>query len=113
MLDNVIDINYYAVIKAKNSNNRHRPVGLGIMGFQDCLYESGVAYNSPAAVNFADTCMETVCYHAYWASTELAEERGAYNRFSRQFMGAGYFFRRIHCAFWPNRAAWPPKKAAN
>ena len=81
MLDNVIDINYYAVIKAKNSNNRHRPVGLGIMGFQDCLYESGVAYNSPAAVEFADTCMETVCYHAYWASTELAEERGAYNSF--------------------------------
>ncbi len=78
MLDNVIDINYYAVKKARDSNMRHRPVGLGIMGFQDCLYELRVPYASEAAVEFADKSMEAVCYHAYWASTELAKERGKY-----------------------------------
>jgi ribonucleoside-diphosphate reductase alpha chain len=78
MLDNVIDINYYAVKKARDSNLRHRPVGLGIMGFQDCLYELRVPYASEAAVEFADKSMEAVCYHAYWASTELARERGRY-----------------------------------
>jgi ribonucleoside-diphosphate reductase alpha chain len=78
MLDNVIDINYYAVKKARDSNMRHRPVGLGIMGFQDCLYELRVPYASQAAVEFADQSMEAVCYHAYWASTELAKERGKY-----------------------------------
>ena len=78
MLDNVIDINYYAVKKARDSNLRHRPVGLGIMGFQDCLYELRVPYASQAAVEFADQSMEAVCYHAYWASTELAKERGQY-----------------------------------
>ena len=78
MLDNVIDINYYAVKKARDSNMRHRPVGLGIMGFQDCLYELRVPYASQEAVEFADKSMETVCYYAYWASTELAKERGKY-----------------------------------
>jgi len=78
MLDNVIDINYYAVKKARDSNMRHRPVGLGIMGFQDCLYELRIPYASEAAVEFADRSMEAVCYHAYWASTELARERGRY-----------------------------------
>jgi ribonucleoside-diphosphate reductase alpha chain len=78
MLDNVIDINYYAVKKARDSNMRHRPVGLGIMGFQDCLYELRVPYASQQAVEFADKSMEAVCYHAYWASTELAKERGRY-----------------------------------
>ena len=78
MLDNVIDINYYAVKKARDSNMRHRPVGLGIMGFQDCLYELRVPYASLQAVEFADKSMEAVCYHAYWASTELAKERGRY-----------------------------------
>ena len=78
MLDNVIDINYYAVKKARDSNMRHRPVGLGIMGFQDCLYELRVPYASQDAVEFADKSMEAVCYHAYWASTELAKERGKY-----------------------------------
>lgn len=78
MLDNVIDINYYAVAKARNSNLKHRPVGLGIMAFQDCLHALRVAYGSDAAVEFADRSMEMVCYHAYWASTELAEERGRY-----------------------------------
>ncbi|HSC99350.1 MAG TPA: ribonucleoside-diphosphate reductase subunit alpha, partial [Casimicrobiaceae bacterium] len=78
MLDNVIDINYYAVAKARNSNLKHRPVGLGIMGFQDCLHAMRIPYGSAAALEFADTSMEAVCYHAYWASTELAEERGRY-----------------------------------
>jgi ribonucleoside-diphosphate reductase alpha chain len=78
MLDNVIDINYYAVAKARNSNLRHRPVGLGIMGFQDCLHVMRVPYASDEAIAFADTSMEAVCYHAYGASTELAAERGRY-----------------------------------
>jgi ribonucleoside-diphosphate reductase alpha chain len=81
MLDNVIDINYYAVDKAKNSNMRHRPVGLGIMGFQDCLHRLRTAYASPEAVEFADRSMEMVAFCAYWASTELAEERGRYSSF--------------------------------
>ena len=78
MLDNVIDINYYAVEKARNANMRHRPVGMGIMGFQDCLHMMRVPYSSMAAVEFADKSMEAVCYYAYLASTELAEERGRY-----------------------------------
>jgi ribonucleoside-diphosphate reductase alpha chain len=82
MLDNVIDINYYAVAKARNSNMRHRPVGLGIMGFQDCLHQLRIPYSSQAAVEFADASMEQVAYAAYWASTELAEERGRYASFA-------------------------------
>ena len=78
MLDNVIDINFYAVAKARNSNLKHRPVGLGIMGFQDCLHKLRIPYASKEAVEFADHTMEAVAYHAYWASTELAEERGRY-----------------------------------
>jgi ribonucleoside-diphosphate reductase alpha chain len=81
MLDNVIDINYYAVDKARNSNLRHRPVGLGIMGFQDCLHRLRIPYASQEAVDFADRSMEMVCFAAYWASTELAEERGRYSSF--------------------------------
>jgi ribonucleoside-diphosphate reductase alpha chain len=81
MLDNVIDINYYAVKKARDSNLRHRPVGLGIMGFQDCLYQLRTPYASAEAVEFADRSMEAVCYHAYWASTELAAERGRYSSY--------------------------------
>jgi ribonucleoside-diphosphate reductase alpha chain len=81
MLDNVIDINYYAVHKAKNSNMRHRPVGLGIMGFQDCLHQLRTPYASQEAMEFADRSMEMVSYAAYWASTELAEERGRYASF--------------------------------
>src|SRR5581483_7128667 len=78
MLDNVIDINYYAVSKARNSNMKHRPVGLGIMGFQDCLHILRLPYGSEDAVQFADRSMEAVAYYAYWASSELAEERGRY-----------------------------------
>jgi ribonucleoside-diphosphate reductase alpha chain len=81
MLDNVIDINYYAVAKARNSNLKHRPVGLGIMAFQDCLHELRLPYACEAAVSFADQSMEAVCYYAYWASTELAEERGTYSSY--------------------------------
>ncbi|WP_096664500.1 ribonucleoside-diphosphate reductase subunit alpha [Polaromonas sp. AET17H-212] len=89
MLDNVIDINYYAVKKARDSNMRHRPVGLGIMGFQDCLYELRIPYASDAAVEFADKSMEAVCYHAYWASTELARERGKYTSYKGSLWDQG------------------------
>jgi len=81
MLDNVIDINYYAVKKARDSNLRHRPVGLGVMGFQDALYQLRTPYASEAAVEFADRSMEAICYYAYWASTELAAERGRYSTY--------------------------------
>ena len=81
MLDNVIDINYYAVKKARDSNLRHRPVGLGIMAFQDSLYSLRIPYASDAAVEFADQSMEAVSYYAYWASTELARERGKYSSY--------------------------------
>src|SRR5438552_4416400 len=78
MLDNVIDINYNAVRKARDSNLKHRPVGLGIMGFQDCLQLLRIPYASQEAVEFADRSMEAIAYFSYWASTELAEERGRY-----------------------------------
>jgi ribonucleoside-diphosphate reductase alpha chain len=89
MLDNVIDINYYAVAKARNSNLKHRPVGLGIMGFQDCLHLLRVPYASQEAVEFADRSMEAVAYYAYWASTELAEERGRYSSFKGSLWDRG------------------------
>ena len=89
MLDNVIDINYYAVKKARDSNLRHRPVGLGIMAFQDALYELRVPYASQEAVEFADKSMEAVCYHAYWASTELAKERGRYSSYKGSLWDKG------------------------
>jgi len=89
MLDNVIDINYYAVGKARTSNLRHRPVGLGIMGFQDCLHMMRVPYGSEAAVEFADRSQEAVCYYAYWASTELAAERGRYSSFAGSLWDRG------------------------
>jgi ribonucleoside-diphosphate reductase alpha chain len=89
MLDNVVDINYYAVDKARNSNLRHRPVGLGIMGFQDCLHLLRVPYASADAVQFADRSMEMVAYCAYWASTELAEERGRYSSFKGSLWDRG------------------------
>ena len=89
MLDNVIDINYYAVAKARNSNLKHRPVGLGIMGFQDCLHLLRVPYASKEAVEFADRSMEAVAFHAYWASTDLAEERGRYSSFKGSLWDRG------------------------
>ncbi|KXS51673.1 MAG: ribonucleoside-diphosphate reductase alpha chain, partial [Marinobacter sp. T13-3] len=81
MLDNVIDINYYAVPQAKNANLKHRPVGLGLMGFQDALYQLGLSYSSPEAVRFADVAMEQLSYFAIRASATLAGERGAYETY--------------------------------
>jgi ribonucleoside-diphosphate reductase alpha chain len=89
MLDNVIDINYYAVKKARDSNLRHRPVGLGIMAFQDSLYELQIPYASQAAVEFADRSMEAICYYAYWASTELSRERGRYSSYKGSLWDQG------------------------
>ncbi len=89
MLDNVIDINYYAVRKARDSNLRHRPVGLGLMGFQDSLYEMRIPYASDAAVAFADESMEAICYYAYWASSELARERGTYASYQGSLWSQG------------------------
>ncbi|MBQ1495228.1 MAG: ribonucleoside-diphosphate reductase subunit alpha [Acinetobacter sp.] len=89
MLDNVIDINYYAVPQAKNSNLKHRPVGMGIMGFQDALYEMGIAYGSDAAVDFADESMEVISYYAIQTSSDLALERGAYSTFEGSLWDQG------------------------
>ncbi len=81
MLDNVIDINYYAVTTARNSNARHRPIGLGLMGFHDALFKKRVPYSSPAAVQFADNSMEAISYFAIEASSDLAQERGTYHTY--------------------------------
>ncbi len=89
MLDNVIDINYYAVKKARDSNLRHRPVGLGLMGFQDALYQLRLPYASNEAVEFADRSMEAICYYAYWASSELAAERGRYSTYKGSLWDRG------------------------
>ncbi|ATJ81344.1 ribonucleoside-diphosphate reductase subunit alpha [Halomonas beimenensis] len=89
MLDNVIDINYYAVPQAERSNFRHRPVGLGIMGFQDALYAQDIAYASEDAVTFADRSMELVSYHAIEASADLAAERGRYESFEGSLWSQG------------------------
>ncbi|MDY6984742.1 MAG: ribonucleoside-diphosphate reductase subunit alpha, partial [Pseudomonadota bacterium] len=89
MLDNVIDINYYSVEAAKNSNMKHRPVGLGIMGFQDALYEQKIPYASEAAVTFADRAMEVISYHAIEASSKLAEERGTYESYKGSLWDRG------------------------
>ncbi len=89
MLDNVIDINYYSVSQARRSNLRHRPVGLGIMGFQDALYKLRVPYASDDAVAFADRSMELVSYHAIKASTDLADERGRYSTYEGSLWSQG------------------------
>ncbi|HSH96882.1 MAG: ribonucleoside-diphosphate reductase subunit alpha [Methylophilaceae bacterium] len=89
MLDNVVDINFYAVGHARNSNYRHRPVGLGIMGFQDMLHALRIPYASQQAVEIADRTMEAICYNAYLASSNLAEERGAYSSFKGSLWDQG------------------------
>ncbi|MEM7541331.1 MAG: ribonucleoside-diphosphate reductase subunit alpha [Pseudomonadota bacterium] len=89
MLDNVIDYNYYSVPTARASNLRHRPVGLGLMGFQDCLYQLKYSYASQEAVDFADRSMEMISYYAIKASTDLAEERGAYKSFEGSLWSKG------------------------
>jgi len=89
MLDNVIDINYYSVPQAKTSNMNHRPVGLGLMGFQDSLYIQQIPYSSEAAVQFADNSMEAISYYAIEASTMLAEERGTYETYQGSLWSQG------------------------
>ncbi len=89
LLDNVVDLNFYPTLKARNANVRHRPVGLGIMGFSNCLQRMGLAYGSQETLDFADRSMESVCYEAYWASTELAEERGRYSSFAGSLWDQG------------------------
>jgi ribonucleoside-diphosphate reductase alpha chain len=89
MLDNVIDINYYSVDQAKTSNLRHRPVGMGVMGFQDALYKQRIAYASDQAVDFADVSMEMISYYAISASNELAEERGRYESYEGSLWDQG------------------------
>ncbi len=89
MLDNVIDINYYSVDQARRSNMRHRPVGLGIMGFQDVLYKLRIPYGSDAAVEFADRSMEAVSYYTIEASSRLAKERGSYESFPGSLWSRG------------------------
>jgi len=91
MLDNVIDINYYSVDTAKNSNLKHRPVGMGIMGFQDALYLQDVPYCSDAAIEFADRSMEVISYHVIYASSELAKERGTYPSYEGSLWSQGIF----------------------
>ncbi len=89
MLDNVIDINYYSVPQAKTSNLKHRPVGMGIMGFQDALYKQRIPYASDRAVEFADLSMEIVSYHAINASMDLAQERGRYESYDGSLWDQG------------------------
>jgi len=89
MLDNVIDYNYYSVPQARTSNLRHRPVGLGIMGFQDALYKQHISYASENAIEFADVSMEAVSYYAIQASTHLAEERGTYSSYQGSLWSQG------------------------
>lgn len=89
MLDNVIDINYYAVPQAEASNLKHRPVGMGIMGFQDALYALNIAYGSPEAVEFADRSMEIISYFAIETSSDLAVERGSYSTFKGSLWDQG------------------------
>ena len=89
LLDNVIDMNYYTIPQAKNANLRHRPVGLGIMGFQDVLYRKQICYDSPEAVAFADESMELISYYAIEASIQLAKERGAYSTYEGSLWSKG------------------------
>merc|ERR1711965_618085 len=91
MLDNVIDINYYSVDTAKNSNLKHRPVGMGLMGFQDALYMQDSPYCSDEAIEFADRSMEVISYYAIHASSELAKERGTYPSYEGSLWSQGIF----------------------
>lgn len=89
MLDNVIDINYYTVPQARRSNLKHRPIGLGLMGFQDALYQLRLPYASEAAITFADHSMESISYYAIEASCDLAKERGSYESFKGSLWSQG------------------------
>ena len=89
MLDNVIDINYYSVPEAKNSNFKHRPVGMGMMGFQDALYLKNIPYDSQESIEFADELMELISYYAIEASSDLAKERGSYQSYAGSLWDQG------------------------
>ena len=89
MLDNVIDLNYYSVEAAARTNKTHRPVGLGQVGFQDCLYKIGVPFDSDEAVSFADRSTELIAFNAYWASSDLAAERGRYDSYEGSLWSQG------------------------
>lgn len=91
MLDNVIDINFYPTIEAKNANMRHRPIGFGLMGFQDALYKLDIAFEDEKALEVADTLMEKISYHVILASSKLAKERGAYQSFKGSKWDRGLF----------------------
>lgn len=91
MLDNVIDVNFYPTVEAERSNFRHRPVGLGIMGFHDALYQMDINFDSEEAVTFADESMELISYHAILSSAELARERGGYSSFKGSKWDRGLF----------------------
>jgi ribonucleoside-diphosphate reductase alpha chain len=121
MLDNVIDINYYTIPEARRSNLRHRPIGLGLMGFQDALYRQRIPYASDAAVTFADLSMEAVAYHAIEASVELAAERGSYETFAGSLWSRGILphdsLRLVHASRGeptdavPSTLDWPALRA--
>jgi ribonucleoside-diphosphate reductase alpha chain len=89
MLDNVIDINFYPVDKARNSNIKHRPIGMGMMGFQDCLYKMKINYTSSAAMQFADEITEVIAYYAYESSSDLSVERGVYSSYNGSLWDQG------------------------
>ncbi len=91
MLDNVIDINYYTTKECETSNMRHRPVGMGIMGFQDALYQLDIAFNSEKAVQFGDESMELISYYSILGSSQLAKERGAYKSYKGSKWDRGIF----------------------
>jgi ribonucleoside-diphosphate reductase alpha chain len=91
MLDNVIDLNFYPTIEAKTSNLRHRPVGLGVMGFQDALYQLDIAFDDQQAIDFADSSMEAIAYYAILGSSELAQERGPYQSYKGSKWDRGLF----------------------
>ena len=106
MLDNVIDINFYTIPEARRSNLRHRPVGLGLMGFQDALQRAAASpYASDAAVAFADDSMEAIAYHAISASVDLAAERGRYPSLRRLAVEPRASCRSTRSSCWRKRAA--------
>jgi ribonucleoside-diphosphate reductase alpha chain len=91
MLDNVVDLNFYPISEAKNANMRHRPIGLGLMGFQDALFMLDIPFSSPKALEFADVLMEKISYHAIEASSDLAQERGTYQTYKNSKWDRGIF----------------------
>jgi ribonucleoside-diphosphate reductase alpha chain len=91
MLDNVVDLNFYPTTEAENSNMKHRPIGLGIMGLQDALFKLDLPFDSPKALNFSDQLMEQISFHAINASSNLAKERGAYESFKGSKWATGIF----------------------